>query len=236
MMKNRTQASEQTDVGWVRRERLTRVLVGITAALCTLALIACDPPGRPKQIMIYETEEFKTAIEVFEWPDKPSHVLVLEIADRGTIRVGLYDQLTPITVAHVVDLATRGVYDDTLFHRVIKDFMIQGGDHATRKRGPGTTRGDWGNLSVEDEYLPIHLDRGVIAMGNRGRKGSAGSQFFIVLKDQRELDGRYTAFGRVIEGMDVVDGIAEVETDEFGRWGDKDKPLENVILVTAGVE
>jgi cyclophilin family peptidyl-prolyl cis-trans isomerase len=220
----------------VRRNRLTRVLAAITALLCTLALIACQPPGRQKKVQIYETDEFKSAIQIFEWPDEPSHEIALEIADHGTVRIGLYDQVTPITVAHIVDLVTRGVYDDTLFHRVIKDFMIQGGDPTTRKRGPDTTRGHWKNLSVEDEFKPIHLDRGVIALGNRGRAGSAASQFFIVLSDQREMDGRYTVFGRVLSGMEVVDAIAEVETDEFGRWGSKDKPLKNVILARATVE
>ena len=188
---------------WVRG-----VFAAIAAVGCAVVLVACQPPGAPKVTQVYETDEFKSAIKVFEWPDKPSHVIALEIKDRGVIRIGLYEEFTPITVAHFVECVNRGVYNDTLFHRVIKDFMIQGGDPVTRRRGPDTTRGHWGDLSVEDEFVPIHLDRGVVAMANRGRAGSAASQFFIVLSDRRELDGRYTGFGRVLSGLDVVNAIA----------------------------
>jgi peptidyl-prolyl cis-trans isomerase B (cyclophilin B) len=206
------------------------------AVACAVTLVACEPKGRAKETAIHETPEFQESIETFAWPSEPSHVIALEIAGRGTVRMGLYDQVAPITVAHVVDCVARGVYDDTLFHRVIKDFMVQGGDPNTRKRGPGTTRGDWGSLRVEDEFQAIHHDRGVVAMANRGRKGSAGSQFFIVHQDSHHLDGKYSAFGRVLSGMDVVDAIAEIDTDKVGRWGEKHTPLENVILQRATVE
>ncbi|PHQ63259.1 MAG: hypothetical protein COC10_07165 [Sphingobium sp.] len=205
-MNEETRVSERWDDVAARRVR--GVFAAIAAVGCALVLVACQPPGAPKVTQVYETDEFKSAIKVFEWPDKPTHVLALEIKDRGVIRIGLYEEFTPITVAHFVECANRGVYNDTLFHRVIKDFMIQGGDPVTRRRGPDTTRGHWGDLSVADEFVPIHLDRGVVAMANRGRAGSAASQFFIVLSDQRELDGRYTIFGRVLSGMDVVNAIA----------------------------
>lgn len=224
------------EISTAKQRGLTRALAAVTAAVCALALVACEPRGRPERIAFHETDEFKAAIEKFEWPREPSHVIALEIAGRGIIRIGLYDQVAPKSVAHVVDCVTRGVYDDTLFHRVIKDFMIQGGNPNTRKRGPGTTRGDWGNLAVEDEYRAIHHDRGVVAMANRGRPGSALSQFFIVHRDSHHLDGKYTAVGRVISGMDVVDAITDVDTDEVGRWGDKHAPLENVILQRATLE
>lgn len=218
------------------RHSLMRVFAAFNAALVVLALIACEPKGPPKRASYHTSEAFENDIGTFEWPSEPSHVLALKIADRGVIRIGLYAEVAPKTVAHVVDCAIRGVYDDTVFHRVIKDFMIQGGDPATRKRGPGTTQGNWGNLSVEDEYKAIHHDRGVVAMANRGRPGSALSQFFIVHQDSHHLDGKYTAFGRVISGMEVVDAITEVETDKLGRWGEKDTPLELVILERAILE
>jgi peptidyl-prolyl cis-trans isomerase B (cyclophilin B) len=204
--------------------------------LCVLALVACGPSGRRVEVPLHETPEFQESIKAFAWPNEPSHIVALEIAGRGIIRLGLYEQVAPKTVAHVLNCTERGVYDDTLFHRVIKGFMIQGGDPNTRKRGPGTTRGDWGNLKVEDEYQAIHHDRGVVAMANRGRPGSAHSQFFIVHQDSHHLDGKYSAFGRVLSGMDVVDAIAEVDTDTFGRWGEKNTPLEQIILIRATLE
>lgn len=213
-----------------------RALVFALTIGCALALVACGPKPREKELALHETPEFKESIEAFSWPSEPSHIVALEIAGRGIIRLGLYEQVAPVTVAHVVDCVTRGVYDDTLFHRVIKDFMVQGGNPNTRKRGPGTTRGDWGDLRVEDEYRAIHHDRGVVAMANLGRPGSARSQFFIVHRDSHHLDGKYTAFGRVLSGLDVVDEIADVETDKVGRWGEKDNPLETVILQRATLE
>ncbi len=215
---------------------LVRALAASAAILFACSLVACEPGSRRKQTPLAETAEFQQAIEKFEWPATPSHVIALELEGRGTIRLGLYDQVAPKTVAHVVECVSRGVYDDTLFHRVIKDFMIQGGDPSTRKRGPDSTPGNWGRLSVEDEYRAIHHDRGVIALANRGRPGSAASQFFIVHRDSHNLDGKYTAFGRVLAGMEVVDAIAEIETDVYGRWGEKDSPLEKVILTRAVVE
>lgn len=209
----------------------------ILVMLSAVSFTACEekgPPSKTKQIA--PADDFDERADAFSWPDEPSHIVALEFKDRGTIRLGLYDQVAPKTVAHFVDCVTRGVYNDTLFHRVIKDFMIQGGDSGTRKRGPDTTRGDWGDLSVEDEYQAIHHDRGVVSLANRGRPGSAGSQFFIVHQDSHHLDGKYTAFGRVREGIEIVDDITEVETDTVGRWGARNTPLENVILTRAILE
>ena len=220
-------------------QRWTRNLCIVTCfalSFCAIG-IACEPRdaaivrGMPEK-----PADFDATSAAFEWPDEPSHVVALTIANHGTIRLGLYAQIAPRTVAHVVECIDRGVYDDTLFHRVIKDFMIQGGDPATRKRGPDSEQPDWGNLSVEDEIQPIRHNRGTVSMANRGRPGSANSQFFIVQRDSRHLDGKYTAFGRVISGMDVVDTISAVETDLHGRWGDKDKPLRNIIVERALVE
>lgn len=217
--------------------RLARIALCLGIIAATLALVACEPKGRrAHQRQEPITEDFKAEAETFTWPDEPSHVVALEIEGYGTVRLGLFDQVAPKSVAHIVDCVTRGVFDDTLFHRVIKDFMVQGGDPSTRKRGPGTTRGDWGDLSVEDEYLPVHHDRGVVALANRGRPGTARSQFFIVHQDSHHLDGKYSPFGKVLAGLELVDEIASVETDKFGRWGEKDTPIENVILLRAVLE
>ncbi|MFT5443615.1 MAG: peptidyl-prolyl cis-trans isomerase B (cyclophilin B) [Myxococcota bacterium] len=217
--------------------RLARLVLCFSVIAASLALVACEPKGRlAHQRQEPITEDFKAEAETFAWPDEPSHVVALEIEGYGTVRLGLFAQVAPKSVAHIVDCVTRGVFDDTLFHRVIEDFMVQGGDPSTRKRGPDSTRGDWGDLSVEDEYLPVHHDRGVVALANRGRPGTAQSQFFIVHQDSHHLDGKYSPFGKVLAGLDVVDEIASVETDKFGRWGEKDTPIENVILLRAVLE
>lgn len=209
------------------------------ALLASVSLLtACEPaePKKPLRPQVEGSANFAAEAAAFEWPEEPSHVVALEIAGRGTIRLGLYEQVAPITVAHFVECVVRGVYEDTLFHRVIEDFMIQGGDPATRKRGPGTTRGNWGDLRVEDEISSIHHTRGVVSLANRGRPNTGEAQFFIVQRDSPHLDGKHAIFGRVLSGMELVDEIASVETDKHGRWGDKDKPLENIILERAVLE
>jgi len=220
--------------GWSALGRFAIAALLIPVALAT----ACDSEPRERNLRptIEVAEGFDAEVTAFVWPEEPSHVVALEIAGRGTVRLGLYEQVAPKTVQHFVACAVRGVYDDTLFHRVINGFMIQGGDPATRKRGPDSTRGDWGDLSVEDEFRSIHHDRGVVSLANRGRPNSGESQFFIVQQASRHLDGKHAIFGRVLEGMEVVDAIAAVETDRHGRWGEKDKPLENVIVTRALLE
>ncbi|MBW2275005.1 MAG: peptidylprolyl isomerase [Deltaproteobacteria bacterium] len=154
----------------------------------------------------------------------------------GEIRVGLYGQVAPKSVAHFVELARDDVYDGTLFHRVIPEFMIQGGDPKStnedrRRHGSGGT-----GFRVEDEYSNARHDRGVVSFANRGRPGSAGSQFFIVHQDSHDLDGKYSAFGRVLEGMEVVDAITEMEIDTYGRWGPKNHPIEKAMVSGVRIE
>lgn len=172
----------------------------------------------------------------FDWPSEPSAVVVLEIQDMGEIRIGLYDSIAPVTVAHFLDVAARGLYDETIFHRVLKGFMVQGGDPGTKPRPPGTNKPYYPYTRVDDEYNDTPNARGVVAMANRGTEGSTETQFFIVQQDSPHLDGKYSTFGRVLSGMDVVDAIAEVEVDEFGRWGDSNRPLKDVVLVRVRVE
>lgn len=122
---------------------------------------------------------------------------------RGTIELELYPEHAPKTVNNFVFLARQGFYDGVTFHRVISDFMIQGGDPTgTGTGGPG--------YRFEDEFdgNPLTHERGVISMANAG-PGTNGSQFFITHGPQPHLDGRHTVFGRVIEGLEVVDSIQQ---------------------------
>jgi peptidyl-prolyl cis-trans isomerase B (cyclophilin B) len=122
--------------------------------------------------------------------------------DRGPVRVELYPEKAPLTVANFVNLARRGFYDGLNFHRVIKDFMIQGGcPQGTGTGGPGYKFEDEANNGVRHE-------RGVLSMANAG-PNTNGSQFFITHVATPWLDGKHTVFGKVVEGMDVVDKVAQ---------------------------
>jgi peptidyl-prolyl cis-trans isomerase B (cyclophilin B) len=134
--------------------------------------------------------------------------------NRGAIEVEFFDDDAPNTVGNFRKLAADGFYDGLVFHRVIRDFMIQGGcPDGTGMGGPGYT--------FEDEFNPNKVIRGALAMANAG-PNTNGSQFFIVTTPTAEwLDGKHTVFGKVIEGMDIVDAIETSPTDGH------DKPLED---------
>jgi peptidyl-prolyl cis-trans isomerase B (cyclophilin B) len=163
-------------------------------------------------------------------------VVALDVAGQGRIRIELLPEKAPRTVANFIALANKGFYDGTTFHRVVPGFMIQGGDLNSKNRDPRDDgQGDPG-FTIPDETNDMKHVRGVLSMANRGSPDTAGSQFFIVVADQPDLDGHYTAFGRVIEGMEVVDRIAAVETDKYGRYGAPDRPRADVVVRTARVE
>jgi cyclophilin family peptidyl-prolyl cis-trans isomerase len=146
----------------------------------------------------------------------------------GDIKVKFYNQDSPVTVNNFLKLADEKFYDGTKFHRVIKDFMIQGGD-------PNSKDDDWSNdgtggpgYTFQDEFNKYPLVKGSLAMANSG-PNTNGSQFFIVTADATPwLDGKHTNFGEVTEGMDVVDKISQVKTNQ------NDHPLEDVTVT--GIE
>ena len=143
---------------------------------------------------------------------------------EGTFSAELFQGRAPETVANFVGLVRDGFYDGLIFHRVIPDFMIQGGDpDGTGMGGPGYT--------IDDEFHPElrHDGPGVLSMANAG-PDTGGSQFFITLAATPWLDDRHAVFGRVIEGMDVVESIGAVETDA------NDRPLDEVRMETVTIE
>jgi cyclophilin family peptidyl-prolyl cis-trans isomerase len=165
----------------------------------------------------------------------PRDVAVLAVEGFGEIRIELLADLAPRSAAHFAALAERGAYDGTTFHRVAPG-LVQGGDPNTRDRDP---RNDGlGGLDdhVPDERPALSHVRGIVSLANLGVRDSAGSQFFIVATDALHLDGSFAAFGRVVEGMDVVDRIAAVERDLYGRHGPIDRPLRDVVVREVRVE
>lgn len=152
----------------------------------------------------------------------------ITMQDGGVIRIELDEEAAPITVENFLELVNDGFYDGLTFHRIIPGFMIQGGDpDGTGMGGPATRiKGEFASNGWNN---PIKHKRGVISMARSGDPDSAGSQFFIMHEDAPHLDGNYAAFGQVVEGLDVVDKIAEVRT------GRGDRPVENVVMATVKV-
>ena len=153
----------------------------------------------------------------------------IEMADGGIIRIELNPEAAPITAANFEKLVSQGFYDGLIFHRVIAGFMIQGGDPTGTGMG-GSDENIKGEFKVNGISNPLSHKRGVISMARSQRYNSASSQFFICHADATFLDGQYAAFGRVIEGMEVVDRIANVATDGQDRPR-IDMTMEKVTLI-----
>ena len=156
-------------------------------------------------------------------------IVTIEMADGGIIKAELYPDVAPQSVYNFVSLINKGFYDGLIFHRVIKGFMIQGGDpKGNGTGGPGYhIKGEFKSNLFQNK---LHHGPGVLSMARAYAPNSAGSQFFIMHKDAPHLDGDYAAFGKVIEGMDVVNRIAECRT------GVNDKPLEPQVMKKVTVE
>ena len=159
-----------------------------------------------------------------------SHPIVTIEMESGAVMTGeLYPELAPNTVNNFIALANSGFYDGLIFHRVIPGFMIQGGDPTgTGMGGPGySIKGEFAANGVTND---LKHTEGVLSMARAMHPDSAGSQFFIMHKTSPHLDGSYAAFGKVIEGMDVVNKIAETRTDY------SDRPLEDQVMESVTVD
>ena len=156
-------------------------------------------------------------------------MVVIEMENGKKIKIELYPEIAPITVANFEKLVNQGFYNGLIFHRVIPGFMIQGGcPEGTGMGGPGwNIKGEFSSNGVKND---LKHTRGVISMARSMRPDSAGSQFFIMHEDAPHLDGQYAAFGKVVEGIEVVDEIAEVATDY------SDKPLEPQVMKSVTIE
>lgn len=163
----------------------------------------------------------------------PHPTAVLEIEGLGEIRFELLPELAPKSVANFEKLAGQGFYAGTYFHRVIPGFMIQGGDPSTKNQDPRDDGKGGPGYTIVDEFSDYPHVRGTVSMARANRPNSAGSQFFIVHEDSPHLDGKYTVFGRVVSGMEVVDAVTKLEIDKYGRYGPKDRPYPVDARVTS---
>lgn len=186
----------------------------------------------PVETTIETTEEIEmTYDKTYSAPpamnidEKGNYSAVIETS-LGSIEIELFTDIAPITVNNFVNLSNDGYYDNVIFHRVIKGFMIQGGDPS------GTGHGEMGKYpgyEFQDELNnPMQYEKGIVAMANRG-PNTNGSQFFIMHVDY-PLPYDYTIFGKVSNGIDVVDAIANVQT------GDMDKPVDDVVINSVDIK
>ena len=185
-------------------------------------------------------------------------VATIEVENFGTIKVELYPDIAPNTVANFIKLANNGFYDGLTYHRIVKDFMVQGGD----KEGTGSGSPTLGDLkgeendekySIKGEFVQngfnkndIRFEKGVIAMARSDYSSmgmteegynSAGSQFFIMTKDNASLNGQYAAFGKVIEGLDVLDKLNETEVKPAeSERSEASTPVNAPVITSIKVE
>ncbi len=173
-------------------------------------------------------------------PKDGDDVAVLDTA-KGKIVIMFYPEKAPKTVQNFEDLANAKFYDGTRFHRCITDFMVQGGDPLSKDMSKSGVWGTGGHMvngkeaNVPDEFTDINHVRGIVSMANTGSPNSGSSQFFIVQKDYPSLNGSYSAFGYVVQGMDVVDDIVKTGPADHALNGVV-KPADAVVLKTVRIE
>lgn len=189
---------------------MKKIFRAALAVLLALMMTACKPAENNKEEEMNEKDNKVYA--------------TIEVENYGKIELELYPEIAPQTVYNFCYLARQGFYNGTIFHRVIKNFMIQGGDPTgTGSGGPGyCIKGEFAQNGFQND---LKHTRGVISMARRTKPlDSAGCQFFIMHVDYPSLDGAYAAFGKVLTGMDVVDAIATTET------GPGDRPVNEVVI------
>ena len=208
---------------------MRRITALLLAALFAVLFVGCAEKTAETDVKTTQTTEITNTEEPMN-NNSEKITARIEVEDFGVIELELYPDVAPQTVRNFCYLARQGFYDGTIFHRVIKDFMIQGGDPTgTGSGGPG-----WcikGEFTANGFQNDLKHERGVISMARLSKPmDSAGCQFFIVHKTSPHLDGQYAAFGRVTSGMEVVDRIAS-ETVGYGN-----RPVQDVVIKTITIE
>ncbi len=200
--------------------------IALSAALA-LSMAGCGKTENEDEPTEAASDSVAVQETTSDWEEGDIVTAVIEMESGGEITLELYPDIAPITVENFVNLANEGFYDGLTFHRIISGFMIQGGDPlGNGTGGPGyTIKGEFSANGVEND---ISHERGVISMARSLDYDSAGSQFFIMHEDGTYLDGQYAAFGRVVDGMDVVDEIAATPVSAE----DGQTPIEPPVIKT----
>jgi cyclophilin family peptidyl-prolyl cis-trans isomerase len=198
-------------------------------AFCLLAVAACDQPAKQEN-----TNQSPYAAAPSPTPDPTNDIAVVE-TDLGTIKIELFEKEAPKTVENFQQLAERGFYNGLIFHRVIRGFMIQGGD--PKGDGSGGVTATGGRLPNEvntaSAWYRGGYRRGVVAMANKGGDPTTGTSQFFIMHQNRPLDAQYTIFGRVIEGMEVVDQIASAPTSPPANRPTSPVAMKRVTIIKA---
>ncbi len=204
-------------------------LILITVLMSSLTLMGCGNSKSSNEEVDVPTSKSESSDANPSQESKHLPVATITIDGYGAIEAELYPEIAPNTVNNFIDLANKGFYNNLKFHRIIKDFMIQGGD----PKGDGTGGPGY---SIEGEFTSngfansLKHTKGVLSMARSQDPNSAGSQFFIMSADSSKLDGEYAAFGKVISGLDIVDKIQKLETNS------SDAPKEDVIITSITVD
>lgn len=156
-------------------------------------------------------------------------IVTMKIKDRGTIKIELYPEVAPNTVNNFISLVNKGFYNGLVFHRIIRGFMIQGGDPLGNGMG-GPKYSIKGEFSRNGFKNDLKHTEGVISMARSSHPDSAGSQFFLMTSTSPHLDGQYAAFGKIIEGLDLAMDLEKVKTNF------NDRPLEDVVMEEVTVD
>lgn len=210
------------------------IIIGLFLVLIVLMIFV---GGKEDVVSLNYTSKKFDGIEIFTIEnksfietDKITNLVKIDVKDKGIMIAELYPEIAPITVANYKKLVSEKFYDGLIFHRVIQNFMIQTGDPTGTGNGGSeeSIKGEFSENGVTNDLLHI---RGILSMARQGAnpdtdqtRNSASSQFFIVQTDYPSLNGKYAAFGKVIYGLDLIDDIASVATN------DNDKPLKNVVM------
>lgn len=203
-------------------------LIGLSMAVMMTVMVALTGCGTQKKSETPQNTQVKEEAQT-----EGLHHVKINVKDYGTIEVELDADAAPVTVENFMNLASEGFYDGLTFHRIIKGFMIQGGDPNGDGTGGADTmiKGEFKSNGVEN---PLKHTRGTISMARSRSADSASSQFFIMHEDAAHLDGEYAAFGHVTKGMEIVDKICEdaEPTDSNGTIPKDEQPvIESVEVV-----
>lgn len=212
--------------------RKLRPVILVFLLLIILTVVGCGPKTQNNTSNTNTTNsdpQNESTVGTQPQPDSKNPIVTITMASGEEIKVELYPNVAPNTVKNFISLVQKGFYNGTTFHRVIPEFMIQGGDpQGNGSGGPGyTIKGEFTKNGFKNT---LKHKRGVISMARTNVSNSAGSQFFIMVAAATSLDDNYAAFGKVLSGMETVDKIVNSQSDKVG------KPLQSQVMKTVTVD
>lgn len=217
-------------------KKIKKIMISALAIVMSVAMVGCGNSN-------VKTENNNSSDNSTTQVERPENlpIATIKVKDFGTIEAELYPDKAPNTVNNFIELANSGFYDELTFHRVVEGFMNQGGDpKGDGTGGPGySIKGEFSGNGYKANDLK-HTT-GVLSMARAQNPDSAGSQFFIMAADAPSLDGQYAAFGKVINGLDVVEAINKAEVEKNKATGEKSTPVNTIVIEeirvdTKGVE